>query len=56
MNLLEKILGQCLENDLTETSFWTDGVYRALEQDKDLPIDLDDAAPEVTTVMPGELT
>ncbi len=33
MTLLEKLLGQCLGDDLTETTFWTDGVYRALEQD-----------------------
>lgn len=33
MNVFDKILGQALIEDLTDTSWWTDTVFRALEQD-----------------------
>ena len=34
MTLFERLLEQCLGDDLTETPFWAEGVYRALEQDR----------------------
>jgi hypothetical protein len=34
MSLLERLLENCLGDDLTESVLWTDGVFRALEQDQ----------------------
>jgi hypothetical protein len=53
MNLLERLLEQCLDVDVTETSWWTDGVFRALEQDPAQLADAGDgaAAAELPTAM-----
>ena len=33
MSILDKLIGLGLAEDLTETSWWTDAVYRGLTQD-----------------------
>ena len=34
MKIFETLLGHVLGNDITETDWWTDAVFRALEQDR----------------------
>jgi hypothetical protein len=34
MKIFETLLGHVLGSDITETDWWTDAVFRALEQDR----------------------
>ena len=44
MSLLDRLLENCLGNDLTETALWAEGVFRALEQDRVSEMGVDSAA------------
>lgn len=54
MNLLDRLLEQYLIADVTETSWWTEGVFRALEQDLACTQDASEAMGEATTELTTE--
>ncbi len=49
MNRLDRLLEQYLIADVTETSLWTEGVFRALEQDFSCAHDASETIGEMTT-------
>ena len=44
MSILEKLLGLGAEEDLTESGWWTETIYRGLEQAGDVEESFDGAA------------
>ena len=53
MNILDRLLEQYLMVDVTETPWWTEGVFRALEQDHSGTLDPGDALTvETSTELP----
>ncbi len=56
MHILDKILEQYLLADVTETPWWTDAVFRALEQDTAYDQGAADAVAVMTNESQGELT
>lgn len=56
MRILERLLEQYVIADVTESRLWTDGVFRALEQDPGNTGDVNDAVAAMTTGLPDELS
>lgn len=54
MNLFDRLLEQYLIADVTETSWWTEGVFRALEQDLACAHGAGEAMGDVTTELTTE--
>jgi hypothetical protein len=54
MNILDRLLEQYLIADVTETAWWTDGVFRALEQELACSRDAGEAVALATAELPTE--
>ena len=56
MSILDKLIGLGLAEDLTETAWWTDTVFRELSRtDEDLPATASEAASETAGLTPKSL-
>ena len=56
MNLIDKLIGLGLGDDLTETAWWTETVFRELSrQDPDAPGSADDAAVALGAATPESI-
>jgi hypothetical protein len=54
MNILDRFLEQFFVADVTETAWWTEGVFRALEQDPAIRHDASEALAAATTELTTE--
>ena len=55
MNVFDKFLGRILAEDLTETTWWADTVFRGLEEDWSIEQVIDSDAAAAATQQTSEL-
>jgi hypothetical protein len=56
MNVLDKLLGLSLSEDLTETTWWTDTIFRGLEENWPIQEATDSKVDDASTRESSELT